>query len=59
MIIVRPNSPFWPIAVAHMLGQKREPGVYSLAFQDWMLWHSAFLVRGAGFRPDSPIEELS
>lgn len=59
MIIIQPSSPYWPLAVAQLLGQKKAPGIYSLKYQDWILWHSAFLVRGAGFKPDSPIEELS
>lgn len=59
MIIVRPDSPYWPLAVAYLLGQKKAPGIYNLSYQDWILWHVAFLIRGAGFQPNSPIEELT
>lgn len=45
------KSPWWPLAVAEVLGRGHAPGVYQLGFHDWVLWHYAFHLRGVGFLP--------
>ncbi len=54
MQIVDPSSPWWPLAVAQMLGLNRAPGTYAVRFHQWLYWRFHFEIKGEGFVPCPP-----